>query len=273
MILAAAIAAAIAAAVPAPVAQISTPAPSLVDTARAIDAGRLDQARMMIAKLVAGGHKGPQLDLLLADYAFASGKSAEALARYEQMIAAGTADAAILERAGLAALGLGLADKSLPLITRAIEAPGATWRAWNARGVIADMQADWSAADDAYEHAARLAPRQAEVLNNRGWSQLLRGEWGAAVLHLERAAKLDPRSTRIANNLELARAALASELPRRRAGESDREWAERLNDAGVLAQRMGDRAKATAAFTQALEASGSWYARAAGNLEAVTEGQ
>jgi hypothetical protein len=81
---------------------------------------------------------------------------------------------------------------------------------------------------------------------------------------------LDPNSSRIANNLELARSAMAGDLPRRRAQETDEAWAERLNDAGIAAEILGDKPRAIAAFTQALEASGRWYERAANNLEAAS---
>ena len=49
----------------------------------------------------------------------------------------------------------------------------------------------------------------------------------------------------------------------------DQDWATRLNDAGVAAQIMGNRARAVAAFSQALEARGNWYDRAANNLKAA----
>ena len=62
-------------------------------------------------------------------------------------------------------------------------------------------------------------------------------------------------------------AALAADLPQRRAGESDRDWAVRLNDAGVAAELLGDRQRAVAAFTQALDASPMWYGRASNNLQ------
>lgn len=270
MILAAAIAAAVSAAQPAPSPAAAPAAPSLAEAAQALEAGRVEQARLMIGRAMSAGARGFEIDRLLADLAFASGKDAEALARYERLIAAGTGSARMAERAGIAALKLGQADRALPFIDQATESPAATWRAWNARGVIADLQGDWPAADSAYERAAALAPEQPEILNNRGWSNLLRGNWQEAIGQLERAAKLKPVAERTANNLELARAALASELPKRRPGESGTEWAQRLNDAGVAAQAMGDRAKAVAAFTQALQASGTWYARAANNLEAAT---
>ena len=249
-----------------PVAQAPA-SPPLAEAARAIEAGRLTQARLMIGNAVAAGETGPDLARLLANLAFAENNNAAALAAYEQLIASGGTGAPIFERAGLAALKLGLTDKALDLIARAIGEPGATWRAWNARGVIADLQSDWPTADAAYERAASIKPAAAEVANNRGWSQLLRGNWAAALVHFQEAAAADPKSKRIVNNLELTRAALASDLPRRRPGETDLDWANRLNDAGVAAQLLGDSRRAAAAFTQALEASGSWYPRAAANLD------
>src|SRR5206468_5516488 len=114
-----------------------------------------------------------------------------------------------------------------------------------------------------------LSPGRAEVINDQGWSHVLRGEWATALPYFEDAAKRDPSSQRIANNLELARAALTAELPSRRPSESTADWAARLNDAGVAAQLVGDRARAVAAFSQALYASGAWYSRAANNLEAA----
>lgn len=269
MIFAAAVAAAVSAAQPSPV-PAAPRMPSLAEAAQALDAGRLEQARLMIAKALSAGAKGTDVDRLLADLAFASGRNEEALARYDKLIEANAGQPQVAERAGIAALKLGHVDRALSLISVATRDPGASWRAWNARGVIADLQADWATADLAYERASAAAPDRPEVLNNRGWSQLLRGNWSGAIDDLERAATLDPASERAGNNLELARAALASELPARRRGESGREWARRLNDAGMAAQIMGNGTKAVAAFTQALEASGNWYARAANNLEAAT---
>ena len=252
-----------------PAPQAAAPLPSLGDIEHAIDAGRLEQAKLMVARAVAAGMSGPQIDRILADLAFASDKYDEALIRYRQLLAVQPNDSWLAERAGLAALKQGDVATAAPLIDRATKGPKASWRAWSARGVIADLRQDWPAADAAFARAADLAPNQADIVNNQGWSRLLRGDWKSAVGLFDRAAQLDPRSTRIANNLELARAAMAGDLPERKANENDRAWAARLNDAGVAAQAMGDRQRAVAAFTQALEASGTWYARAANNLQAA----
>jgi Flp pilus assembly protein TadD len=248
----------------------AAPPTRLSDAAHAIHAGRLEQARLMIGRAIAAGAKGREVDRILADLAFASNKNDEALARYQQLLNATPADSRLAERAGIAALKLGYMASATNLIDRATAAAKPSWRAWNARGVIADVQRDWPGADAAYDKASAIAANEAEVTNNRGWSQLLRGDWRAAVAYFERAAAVNPRSTRIANNLELARAALASDLPQRRAGETDSSWAERLNDAGMAAQLLGDRQRAIAAFAQAVQASGQWYARAANNLQAAS---
>ena len=275
MIWLALIAASVATAAPPPqiptVAQATpaAPLPSLGEIEHAIDAGRLEQAKLMVARSVAAGMTGAPIDRVLADLAFASGKYDEALIRYRQLLGANPNDSRLAERAGISALKQGDVATAAPLIDRATKAPRPSWRAWNARGVIADLQQDWRAADAAYGEAVDLAPDKADIVNNQGWSRLLRGDWKRAVGLFERAAELDPRATRIANNLELARAAMAGDLPERKANESDRAWAARLNDAGMAAQAMGDRQRAVAAFTQALEASGIWYARAANNLAAA----
>jgi tetratricopeptide (TPR) repeat protein len=260
-------AASVASAAPPPV--TIPPEALLRGASQAIAAGRLDQARLMTSRAVAEGLHGEAVERVLADLAFADGKYDEALARYESLLADDKDNAGLLERAGIAAVKLGDNARAARLLRRATARTAATWRAWDALGVVSDLDRDWTQADDAYANALKLAPGEAEVINNRGWSHLLRGDWSEASVDFARAAAISSNSTRIANNLELAREALSADLPRRRAGESDEDWAQRLNDAGVAAQLLGDKARAIAAFTQALEASGRWYARAANNLEAV----
>ena len=223
----------------------------------------------MIGKALTAGMKGAQIDRLLADLAFAAGNNDEALARYQNLLATDPANPFLLERAGIAALKVGDIPRAAPLLDRATAVRTASWRAWNARGVLADLQGDWAKADEAYDRSARMGAKHSEIINNQGWSQLLRGHWPEAVGYFEQAASLNPKSERITNNLELARAALASDLPMRRMNESEVDWAARLNDAGMAAEILGDRQRAVAAFTQALEVRGKWYERAANNLLAA----
>jgi Flp pilus assembly protein TadD len=252
-----------------PVPQSAAPAISLSEAGRAIAAGRLDQAKAMLAVAVAAGAKGEPVDRLLADLAFARGENEQALDLYKALLGADPDDPLLLERGGIAALRLGRIVEATALLDRATRLPGAGWRAWNARGAAADRQGRWDEADAAYARAAALDSKRAEVPNNLGWSQMLRGNWTDAVAAFERAAALNPSLPRLANNLELARAAIAADLPGRMEGENDAAYATRLNDAGVVAAASGQPQRAQAAFAQAIELRSRWYARAADNLAAI----
>lgn len=243
----------------------------LKDAAQAIDAGRLQEAKLIIARAVSVGFKGTSIDRLTADLAFASGKYPEATAAYQHLVARPDKRRGDCEKGAISALEIGRFDEAKPLVECAVAPTNASWRAWNARGVLADSQHDWGMADESYQRAQKLAPNEARVVNNQGWSMLLRGDWAAAVPLLQKAAALDKDSKRIANNLELAKAALASDLPRRRPGEANADWAARLNDAGVAAELLGDKQRAIAAFTQALDASTVWYDRASNNLKTLSQ--
>jgi Flp pilus assembly protein TadD len=243
--------------------------PILSGAAHAIQEGRLDQGRLMIAQAVRLGYKGAPVERLLADLAFASRNYEEALARYNDLVAGGERDDGICQNGAISALELGRSADAGPLADCAVASPEAGWKAWNAKGVLADLLHDWAMADRCYARAHELAPRQGEIFNNEGWSLLLRGDWADALSRFEQAAALKPGIGRITNNLELTRSALAADLPSRQAGESNIHWAARLNDAGVAARMLGEDRRALAAFTRALQASPVWYERASHNLEAM----
>ena len=258
-------AAALAAAQPA----ATAPSDPLWEAEQALAAGRLDQARIMIGNSVRAGLSGDRLDRLLADLAFETKDCITAVPRYEALLTKHPRMAPFAERAGICAIRNGDWSRAAALLVSATQLPNASWRAWNARGVAADNLRDWESADASYAQAARLAPDRPELANNVGWSLLLRGRWNEAVTQFERAAGLDPNSPKIANNLELARAAVSEDLPLRKDGESDSDWAARLNDAGMVAHVRGDRKKAIAALAQAIEARSHWYDRAANNLALI----
>ena len=249
---------------------VATPTPAnsspLDEAARAIIAGRLDQARLMIDL----APPGPRTDRLRADLAFAARDDREALRRYANLAAAAPSDPKLAERAGIAALRTNDSQRAAAYLAIATAGPAASWRAWNGLAVLADRRSDWPAADAAYARAAALAPDEPGLANNRGWSLLLRGDWAGAEPLLAAAVARAPTDARIANNLQVARAAIAAALPARSPGEDDRQWAARLNDAGVAALLRHDRPRAIAAFSQAIGARDDWYQRAANNLTATT---
>ena len=241
----------------------------LAGASHAVESNRLDQASVMVSRAVAAGAAGPPLERVVADLAYARGSYSEALAGYSQLLKAGTQDSHLLERAAISALKLGQLETASRFLSIATSGNGASWRVWNACGVLADLKGEWSRADECYRQASELAPKESEPLNNQGWSLLLRGKWRDALGLFERAKELAPNDPRISNNLELAKTSADAALPERLAGETDSAWAARLNDAGVAAAILGDRQRAASAFTRALQVSGIWYSRAANNLEAL----
>jgi tetratricopeptide (TPR) repeat protein len=244
--------------------------PSLLDeAAHAIHVHRFQEARLILSQAQSNGLTGSRLDHLLADLAFEQKDYPQAELRYASLQTEEPNDSDVVERAAIAAFKAGDTAASRRFAQIAVVLPGATWRAWNVKGVLCDYSADWDCADKAFEAAGKLAPNQPEIINNEGWSRALRGDWSAARELFRRAAALDPNSVRIVNNLNLADAAVAEDLPRRRAGESDAEFAARLNDVGVVAQQRGDNGRAVAAFSQAIEQRDFWYTRAANNLAAA----
>jgi Flp pilus assembly protein TadD len=242
---------------------------SLAEAGRAIAAGRLDQAKSILGVAIAAGAKGEPVDRLLADLSFARGENEQALTLYKALLAVHPDEPLLLERAGIAALRLGRVAEATALLDRATRQPQAGWRSWNARGIAADRQGRWDEARAAYARAGELDPSRAESANNLGWSMMLQGRWTEALAAFERAAALNPQLPRLANNLELARAAVAADLPHRLPGEDDDAFAARLNDAGVVAAASGQTSKAEAAFAQAIEVQSRWYGRAAENLAAL----
>lgn len=255
-----------------PAAPAPPPDPSVLnDAAQAIDVGRLEEARLLIAKAISVGFRGDPIERLSGDLAFASGKYLEAMVAYQHLTQSSAKRPGDCEKGAIAALELGRILDAKPFVDCAVKPANASWRAWNASGVLADFVHDWARADESYTRAHKLAPENARIINNQGWSMLLRGDWAGAIPFLKEAVALDNKSRRAVNNLELANAALAADLPKRRPGESDQDWAARLNDAGVAAEMLGDKKRAIAAFTQALDASPVWYDRASNNLTAMSQ--
>jgi len=249
------------------IATAQPPGSILDEAAHAIEVNRLEEARLILTNAVHQGYSGYRLDRLVADLAFATGSYADAEADYVSLLKLHPDDEAVAERGGISALKANDLAQARRLLSKAVSSPRATWRAWNAQGVLCDLKRDWAGADRAYAQAFVLSPDQPDLLNNKGWSLMLRGEAARALELFDGAVRLDPKNPRIANNRELARAAIAKDLPSRHSNESDAAYAARLNDAGIVAEEQGENARAIAAFSQAIDANDQWFARAANNLK------
>ena len=241
----------------------------LAEADHALRQGRVEQARLMVGSAVQAGATGAPVNRLLAAIAFTDGKYGQALDLAKAQLVSVPDDPAMLEIGGMAALQMGHADDAFALLRRAAAFEGPRWQVLNALGVAADRLGHFSVAEASYRQALDLAPEEAKIFNNFGWSLLLQGRWAEARGPLERAVQMAPELAVAQRNLDLARMATSAELPARRSGEGDDEFAQRLNDAGVVAAAQGDKGRAVAAFTQAIHASSVYYEKAARNRDAV----
>ncbi|MCM8557955.1 tetratricopeptide repeat protein [Sphingomicrobium sediminis] len=243
----------------------------LAEADHALSQGRTQQARLMLTEAVRFGLAPAERDRLTADIELAEGNAGRALAMYRTLMAGGLDDPMVKARAGRAAVMLGQNDEAARLLDEALMdgEVAADWRVWNLRGVAADRRGRFAIANAAYTRALAIEPSDARLLNNAGFSRMLQGDWAEALAFLRAANRLDPNHARIAANLQLVEMALAGNLPVRGDGETREAYAARLNDAGVVAALRGERQRALAAFTRAIEARSDYYERAAANLQRI----
>ena len=236
----------------------------------ALAGDRLLQAERMLAQLRPTCEAEPGYRRLVGRWALGTARHDEAFAAFSVLATALPDDSEALSGAGRAAFNLGRYDEAMDLLVRASLLPGADWRTWNALAVLHDRQRAWPASAEAYRQAFALASDEAAVWNNRGYSLLLQQRFAEAASDLDRAVALDSNNEIFRTNRDLAHA-MAGRFGARRTGESDRQWAGRLNNMGYAAFLAGNRAAARSLLARAIEESDVAMARAEANL-ALAEG-
>lgn len=86
---------------------------------------------------------------------------------------------------------------------KAVEVTPKDAEAWLGLAASYDQLRRFDLADKAYEKVLQLGAKDAAILNNAGYSQLLRGELKSARRFLLKAYELEPNNPYIVNNLEL----------------------------------------------------------------------
>jgi Flp pilus assembly protein TadD len=192
-----------------------------------------------------------------------------ALTGYQTLLKADPAASDAAAGAGTALLRLGWTDEAVAYLQQATSTEPRRWQSWNALGVALDRMGRWNEAQAAYDRAVSLVPKRAEPLNNLGYSLLLQGKHHEAQGVFAAALLLSPENSRTRTNLELAKA-MSGQFPAApHRGESEDDYAVRLNNAGYAAWLSGNSNSARALLSDSLSRSSRWFGRAANNLKRV----
>jgi len=145
-------------------------------------------------------------------------------------------------------------------------------RLWNALGRYHDGRKDWLSAQDSYVSALMAAHKtgthQASAINNLGMSFLNQGRLDEARSKFVQAAGMNKDSIVYDNNRRLTDV-LAGDLDAAFDGVSSGRAAVIYNDSGVIAERMGNTARARAYYKQAVTKSPTYFQMAALNLARI----
>lgn len=138
----------------------------------------------------------------------------------------------------------------------------APWRAYNALGILADMDGNAAQAETYYQEALSGNPGSPLVLNNLGYSRYLAGDWPGAQMALQDALRANGNYELAWRNLGLVHArqknyAFALEALRRTGEES-----EAYNDVGFVSMLEGDYTQALSFFDRAMRLSPVYYVTA-----------
>ena len=152
-------------------------------------------------------------------------------------------------------------------LQKAIAADAQRWRAYNALGVLADLEKRSADADSYYRQALQLRPEESMLHSNIAYSNYLDGDYKNALIHLERALKADPNNQTAWANLALVSVRLGRGDQGVRAFTEIMEPYRAHNNIGYLYFLNGEKDKAREHLETAMEMSPSYYALAKQNLD------
>jgi Flp pilus assembly protein TadD len=232
---------------------------------RYVDAGTLlDQALVQNVS-------SPELTRLNGELLLARGHYADALTVFRSLADEPSEKARALEGEGLALSLLGRSDEAFTDLKAATELDKTLWRAWNGLGAEYDKRRDWKNAQAAYSRALDAPGSNAAiVLNNRGFSHLLQRQTDEAAADFVSALEKDPALDQARTNLRLTLGIEGHYGRATMTGVGD-DRAAVLNNIGVAAAMRGDYVTAQKLLNEAIAARGSFYARAAENLQLSQE--
>jgi Flp pilus assembly protein TadD len=173
------------------------------------------------------------------------------------------------EEIGLLYISFGQPEAAVSHLTKATQLDENRWRAYNALGVIADVDGRHADAATMYMAALKANPDSAMLMNNIGYSFYLAGNLQESTHWFDRAIQVDPNYAPAVKNLALlyARQGWYDEAVNTFKKVMDEPQA--YNDAGYFAMRNGDLEEASKLLTKAIRLSPIYYELAHQNLAEV----
>jgi Flp pilus assembly protein TadD len=234
------------------------------DTTR--EAGRYAEAQQIYQRLLITSPNLVGARYGAAECLLALGQPDGALTLFDGLVANSEFHARALQGRGLAQFALGRRDVAGQSLREATASDPNLWRSWNGLGDLADQERNPKEASALYAKALALHPNSAMILNNIGYSSLGSGNYAEAIAEFRKALVLEPNNLTVQTNLRLALAASGDYEAALRSAPGD-QMATLLNDVGYIALRRGDYAAAERYLTRAMDASGSYNAVTAKNLD------
>lgn len=193
-----------------------------------------------------------QLDVL--EGLMKGGMTEDALKVATQLRASGMKDARLDLLQARAMHAQGMSDQAADMLRNLTKHQPRDAAAWSALGIVlADMK-DTNGAIEALERAHRIAPDDADVLNNLGYLQMAVGQNQRAATLFEAALVQDPSSLRTRNNLGFALSRLERDIDALASFRSAGSEADARYNMGVACEQRGDTASALTNYQAALTA-------------------
>lgn len=175
-------------------------------------------------------------------------------------------DIATIERYGMLLLKRGNyseAEKNLRLVIS--QQPN--WRAYNALGIIANLQGNVHQAESYFKMADRHSPNSPELLNNIGFALYSAKNLNQAALFYHKALEINPNYKKAIYNLGLLHAHLKNYEEAYVAFAKVASTAEANNNTGYIAMMNGDYDVANRYLQEAIRISPQYYKKANDNLK------
>lgn len=198
----------------------------------------------------------------------------QALALYDNVLAASPANAAAREGKGLALMQKGEFDNAEKILMQLRSEGKSSWRTSNALGVLATVRQSPAHGLGYLEEAKRLSPSNPTILNNEGLTLALGRDFTGAVDRLTQASALSAGKPAARRQIDLNTAMVYAAGGRLDSAEAIArqyfEGAALNNNLGFYAHLANDDALAKTYMNMALTQNKTFYERAWNNLEALS---